>query len=87
MVFYQMMRRITPIIVPIEYEQEPRIMFRQNLKLCMLHIQIHIYTLGKSLGDPQNIRGHKAKDQVDYQNEDIIFLSFDPFRTQGQIIF
>lgn len=71
------------IIVPIEYEQEPGDNVPSKLKtdVYVTYTDTYIYVGVKAYGDPQNIRGQvKPRDQVDYQNEDIIFLRFDPFR-------
>ena len=71
------------IIVPIEYEQEPGDNVPSKLKtdVYVTYTDTYIYVGVKAYGDPQSIRGQvKPRDQVDYQNEDIIFLRFDPFR-------
>lgn len=71
------------IIVPIEFEQEPGDNVPSKLKtdVFVTYTDTYLYVGVKAFGDPRNIRGQvKPRDQVDYQNEDIIFLRFDPFR-------
>ena len=70
------------IIVPIEFEQEPGDNVPSKLKtdVFVTYTDTYLYVGVKAFGDPRNIRGQvKPRDQVDYQNEDIIFLRFDPF--------
>ena len=70
------------IIVPIEFEQEPGDNVPSKLKtdVFVTYTDTYLYVGVKAFGDPNNIRGQvKPRDQVDYQNEDIIFLRFDPF--------
>ena len=70
------------IIVPIEFEQEPGDNVPSKLKtdVFVTYTDTYLYVGVKAFGDPSNIRGQvKPRDQVDYQNEDIIFLRFDPF--------
>ena len=70
------------IIVPIEFEQEPGDNVPSKLKtdVFVTYTDTYLYVGIKAFGDPRNIRGQvKPRDQVDYQNEDIIFLRFDPF--------
>ena len=71
------------IIVPIEFEQEPGDNVPSKLKtdVFVTYTDTYLYVGVKAVGDPRNIRGYEVKprDQVDYQNEDIIFLRFDPF--------
>ena len=70
------------IIVPIEFEQEPGDNVPSKLKtdVYVSYTNNSIYVGVKAYGNPENIRGQvKPRDQVDYENEDIIFLRFDPF--------
>ena len=70
------------IIVPVEFEQEPGDNVPSKLKtdVFVTYTDTYLYVGVKAFGDPRNIRGQvKPRDQVDYQNEDIVFLRFDPF--------
>ena len=69
------------IIVPIEYEQELGDNVPSKLKtdVYVTYTDTYIYVGVKAYGDPQILEVIKPRDQVDYQNEDIIFLRFDPF--------
>jgi hypothetical protein len=70
------------LIVPINYEQEPGDNVPSKLKtdVYITYTDTYLYFGVKAYGDPKNIRGQvKPRDQVEYQNEDIIFLRFDPF--------
>jgi len=70
------------LIVPIEYEQEPGDNTPSKLKtdVYVTYTDTYIYFGVHAYGNPRNIRGQvKPRDQVEYRNEDIIFLRFDPF--------
>lgn len=70
------------LVFPIDFEQEPgdNIPTKLESEVYVTYTDTFIYFGIKAYGDPQNIRGQvKPRDQAEYENEDMIFLRFDPF--------
>ena len=71
------------VIVPVEYEQEPGDNTPTKVKtdVYVTYTDTFLYFGIKAYADPQNIRGQiRPRDKVEYQNEDIVFIRFDPFK-------
>ena len=70
------------VVVPVEYEQEPGDNTPTKVKtdVYVTYTDTYIYFGIKAYGDPNNIRGQiRPRDNFEYQNEDIVFIRFDPF--------
>ena len=71
------------VMVPVEYEQEPGDNTPSKVKtdVYVTYTDSYLYFGIKAYADPQNIRGQiRPRDKVEYQNEDIVFIRFDPFK-------
>ena len=69
-------------IATIDFEQEPGDNIPTKLKseVFITYTDTFIYFGVKAYGNPENIRGQvKPRDQAEYENEDMIFIRFDPF--------
>ena len=69
-------------VATLDYEQEPGDNTPTKLKseVYITYTDTFIYFGVKAYGNPENIRGQvKPRDQAEYENEDMIFLRFDPF--------